>query len=190
MIPGLGRSPREENGNICLENPHRQRRLAGYSLWSCKELDMIEWLSTAQHTNEKLQLLPVTFLSWTLKNREYLFISLFSGCPTFHQVYKEGRFMRYRTIFFVWHGGKNNWNWIIWEKSQNYSLFKWYICFLFACLFQHIHILISTFGLLHMVFIYFFNWSIVDLQCCVKYQVVLQSDSLYIYAFFSDYFPL
>ena len=85
---------------------------------------------------------------------------------------------------------KNNWNWIIWEKSQNYSLFKWYICFLFACLFQHIHILISTFGLLHMVFIYFFNWSIVDLQCCVKYQVVLQSDSLYIYAFFSDYFPL
>ena len=25
-----------------------QRSLAGYSLWGCKELDMTEWLSTAQ----------------------------------------------------------------------------------------------------------------------------------------------
>ena len=116
-LPGSGRSPGEENGNplqhSCLENPHGQRRLAGYSLWSCKKLDMTEWLSTAQHTNEKLQLLPVTFFSWTLKNREYLFVSLLSRCPTFHQVYKEGRFMRYRAIFFVWHGGKNNSDWII-----------------------------------------------------------------------------
>ena len=37
LIPGLGRSPREENDNplqySCLENPHGQKSLAGYSPW-------------------------------------------------------------------------------------------------------------------------------------------------------------
>ena len=42
LIPGLGRSPREQNGNslpyFCLENSfHGQRILAGYILWSLKE---------------------------------------------------------------------------------------------------------------------------------------------------------
>ena len=32
----------------CLENPHGQRSLEGYSPWDHKELDMIEQLSTAQ----------------------------------------------------------------------------------------------------------------------------------------------
>ena len=36
LIPGLGRSPRGGNGNplqySCLENPHGQRSLEGYSL--------------------------------------------------------------------------------------------------------------------------------------------------------------
>ena len=39
-IPGLGRSPGEGTGNplqySCLENPHGQRRLAGYSPWDHK----------------------------------------------------------------------------------------------------------------------------------------------------------
>ena len=42
-IPRLGRSPGEGNGNplqySCLENPHGQRSLAGYSLCGCKESD-------------------------------------------------------------------------------------------------------------------------------------------------------
>ena len=46
MIPGSGRSPGEGNGNplqySCLENPHGQRSLSGYSPWGCKELDMTE----------------------------------------------------------------------------------------------------------------------------------------------------
>ena len=50
-IPGLGRSPAEGHGNplqySCLENPHGQRNLAGYSPWGCKELDMTEQLSTS-----------------------------------------------------------------------------------------------------------------------------------------------
>ena len=38
------------HGNLlqcsCLENPHGQRNLAGYSPWGCKELDATERLST------------------------------------------------------------------------------------------------------------------------------------------------
>ena len=49
-IPGLGRSPEEGHGNpcwySCLEAPHGQRRLVGYSPWGLKESDMTERLST------------------------------------------------------------------------------------------------------------------------------------------------
>ena len=57
-IPGLGRSPGGGHGNplqySCLENPHGQRSLAGYSpWWRCKELDMTEQLS--MHMDAALQ---------------------------------------------------------------------------------------------------------------------------------------
>ena len=49
-IPGLGRSPREGHGNrleySCLENPHGQRSLAGYSPWGRKESNTTERLNT------------------------------------------------------------------------------------------------------------------------------------------------
>ena len=49
-IPWLGRSSGGGHGNplqySCLENPHGQRSLVGYSLWDCKESDMTERLST------------------------------------------------------------------------------------------------------------------------------------------------
>ena len=45
-IPVLERSPGGGNGNpiqySCLENPHGQRSLAGYSPWGHKESDMTE----------------------------------------------------------------------------------------------------------------------------------------------------
>ena len=48
-IPGLVRSPGEGNGNPlqnpCLENPHRQMSLPGYSPWGQKESDTTERLS-------------------------------------------------------------------------------------------------------------------------------------------------
>ena len=57
LIPGLGRCPGGGHGNprqySCLENPHGQRCLAGYSPWGHKESDTTEGLSTAQH-NEVL----------------------------------------------------------------------------------------------------------------------------------------
>ena len=41
LIPGSGRTPGGGHGNplqySCLENPHGQRTLAGYSSWGCKE---------------------------------------------------------------------------------------------------------------------------------------------------------
>ena len=53
--PGLGRSPGSGQGNplqcSCLENPHGNRSLTGYSPWGCTELDMTEWLSA--HTQSR-----------------------------------------------------------------------------------------------------------------------------------------
>ena len=53
LIPGLETFPGEGLGNplqySCLENPHGQRSLEGYSPWDHKESDMTEQLSTAQH---------------------------------------------------------------------------------------------------------------------------------------------
>ena len=49
-IPRLGRSLGGGHGNplqcSCLENPHGQRGLKGYSPWGHKESDMTERLST------------------------------------------------------------------------------------------------------------------------------------------------
>ena len=46
LIPGSGRSPGGGHGNplqySCLDNPHGQRSLVGYSPWGHKELDMTE----------------------------------------------------------------------------------------------------------------------------------------------------
>ena len=48
LIPGLGGSPEEGNGNplqySCLEKSHGRRSLVSYSPWGCKESDTAEWL--------------------------------------------------------------------------------------------------------------------------------------------------
>ena len=62
-VPGLERYSGGGHGNplqySCLENPHGQRSLAGYSPWGHEELDMTEGLSTAQQqwTGQKKSLL-------------------------------------------------------------------------------------------------------------------------------------
>ena len=57
MIPGSGRSPGGGNGNpfqySCLENPHGQRSLAGYSLWGPKSQARLN-----EHARVKLARLP------------------------------------------------------------------------------------------------------------------------------------
>ena len=58
-IPGLGRSPGGGHSHplqySCLENPHGQRRLLGYSPWVHVESDTTERLTTYTHTTLKLQ---------------------------------------------------------------------------------------------------------------------------------------
>ena len=55
LIPRLGRYPGEGHWSpfqySCLENPHGQRSLAGYSPWGQEELDMTEQISTHTHTH-------------------------------------------------------------------------------------------------------------------------------------------
>ena len=59
LIPRSGRSPGGGHGNplqySCLENPHGQRSLAGYSPWGHKESDTAEWLSEAHGTVANFQ---------------------------------------------------------------------------------------------------------------------------------------
>jgi len=59
-LQGLGRSPGGGNGNplqySCLENPHGQRSLAGYSLLRHKESDTTEQLSTGGVTELVMEL--------------------------------------------------------------------------------------------------------------------------------------
>ena len=57
-IPGLGRSPGGGYGNplqySCLENPHGQRGLVGYSPWGHEEWDMTEATSHACTQHESI----------------------------------------------------------------------------------------------------------------------------------------
>ena len=77
LIPGLGRSPGEGNGNplqnSCLENSHGQRSLAGYSPWGHKELDTAERL-----THTYIQVICFRFLS------PWLHRELFTTGSPFH----------------------------------------------------------------------------------------------------------
>ena len=61
LIPGLGRSSAEGLGKplqySCLENPHGQGSLVGYSPWGHNESDTTERLCTAQHRAQDLPLL-------------------------------------------------------------------------------------------------------------------------------------
>ena len=93
LIPGWGRAPEGGHGNplqySCLESPHGQRSLAGYSLWGHKESDTTEQICTTQHAfsillssvwqldiNERSALetymLKISLSSWmTLEMTEY-----------------------------------------------------------------------------------------------------------------------
>ena len=71
-IPGLGRSTGGGHGNpfqcSCLENPHGQKSLAGYSPWGLKELDTTEQLSSTSIVQVPRLLNSYSFFSF-----EYFF---------------------------------------------------------------------------------------------------------------------
>ena len=70
-ITGLVRSPGKGNDNpfqySCLENPHGQRSLVGYSPWDCKESDTTEQLTLLHyhswtHQKQVFKMSPWNFL--------------------------------------------------------------------------------------------------------------------------------
>ena len=74
-IPGLGRSLGGGHGNpllySCLDNPHGQRSLVGYSPWGCKELDTTEWISRAQ-LGLWLDFLGFSFISYRMSGLDWM----------------------------------------------------------------------------------------------------------------------
>ena len=78
LIPDPGRSPGEEPTPLFLPGKsHRQRSLAGYSLWSHKESDITEQLSTAQQhkTGNPLPWCPSHLLRWSTLYLQSVFLS-------------------------------------------------------------------------------------------------------------------
>ena len=75
LIPGLGRSSGEGNGNplqySCLENPMDGWSLVGYSLWGHKELKMTERLHFHFHLNKSFQR-DLTFPAYIWSSTETL----------------------------------------------------------------------------------------------------------------------
>ena len=75
-IPGLGRSPGGGHANplqySCLENPHGQRSLAGYSPWESKELGSTSDPANLPLWGQKPEICTSNtfcrWLTWTLKS--------------------------------------------------------------------------------------------------------------------------
>ena len=74
--PWIGKIPGGRHGNLlqqpCLENPHGQRSLEGYSSWGRKESDTIEQLSTALSAWISLDGLNSTFSHLPFSINEFL----------------------------------------------------------------------------------------------------------------------
>ena len=72
LISGSGRSPGEGKGYpfqyLCLENPHRQRSLVGYSPWGGKELDTNKTSGGGGIPVELFQILKDDAMKANLKN--------------------------------------------------------------------------------------------------------------------------
>ena len=54
LIPGLGRSPGEGNGNLLQYSCHGQRSLVGYSPWGRKETDVTKLLTLTKYERERI----------------------------------------------------------------------------------------------------------------------------------------
>ena len=100
MIPRLGRSPAGVHGNplqhSCLENPHEQRSLVGYSPWSCKELDTTEQLQHKGDMNFPCECVPLPHT----KRRT------FTTGRTKMSLHKQILLNKSHSTLCVWRGGR------------------------------------------------------------------------------------
>ena len=98
LIPVLGRSPRAGNGipfqYSCLENPHGQRSLAGYSWWGCKELDTTETTQQQQQIGLSVSTGGILYKPaskyCTVYSVGFLYIEQLNGDVRSHRSDKEG----------------------------------------------------------------------------------------------------
>ena len=101
-IPGLGRSPGGGHGNpfqySCLENPHGQRSLAGYSPQGCKESATTAWLTTAQRGTESIPWHRAVFSVWCLS---HVTIVKFSQLRCIHKFKRVEDYLCFRFPFIL-----------------------------------------------------------------------------------------
>ena len=87
-IPGLGRSPGGGNGNplqyFCLENPHGQRSLVGYSTWGHKESDTTEYTQHKERGRQEKMTFPAMPIPPLMTTLEVCLSSLKLGNVCFH----------------------------------------------------------------------------------------------------------
>ena len=90
-IPELGRSPGGRHGNplqcSCLENPPRQRSLAGYRPWGCKQSDMTKRLRTNSIRVLKtiyLTQFSVKHINFSLKQKYFQMIQSWHAVNSVH----------------------------------------------------------------------------------------------------------
>ena len=89
LIPRLGRSLEGGHGNplqyYCLEKPHGQRSLAGYSPWHHKESDATERLSIAH--GRRIFLLSIPFPDLLIFPNHFHYYCYLSSHSSFHSAY-------------------------------------------------------------------------------------------------------
>ena len=89
LIPRLGRSLEGGHGNplqyYCLEKPHGQRSLAGYSPWDHKESDATERLSIAH--GRRIFLLSIPFPDLLIFPKHFHYYCYLSSHSSFHSAY-------------------------------------------------------------------------------------------------------
>ena len=89
LDPWIGKIPRGRHGNplqySCLENPHAQRSLAGYSPWSHKELEATEQLSIAH--GRRIFLLSIPFPDLLIFPNHFHYYWHLSSHSSFHSAY-------------------------------------------------------------------------------------------------------
>ena len=86
LIPGLRRSPGRRHVNplqySCLENPHGQKSLVGYSPWGHKEFDTTDWVTKNACMHTLYRLPQIFFVLWGQKSWLLLSKAVFLFSPT------------------------------------------------------------------------------------------------------------
>ena len=105
-IPGSGKSPGVGNGNppqySCLENPHGERSLVGYSPWGRKESDTTEVTQHAWMLTLEIPMFYIDYIRWQINN----FYSVVDHITYMHICVLKKTLKSYQLITYVYQGKK------------------------------------------------------------------------------------